>query len=165
MLMIKKKYTSSYTIFLSCNLISWKSSKQHTISFSSIKAEYKNIAKAIVKLKRVRSLFHELGIFKTSTWELLFCTPIQIPMLIWNMLRIVFYFTHDMVMIILRIYSLKSLSLSWFTLLQFKLNVVLSSLNLWRSIKAISSNIIPGQCLPIYFIISLVSIFLEYYYT
>jgi ABC-type transport system involved in Fe-S cluster assembly fused permease/ATPase subunit len=40
--------------------------------------------------------------------------------------------------------------------------VVLSSLNLWRSIEAISSNIILGQCLPIYFIISLVSIFLKY---
>jgi hypothetical protein len=50
-----------FTIFFSDNLISWGSRKHTTVSCSSTKAEYKEVANAIAEVIWIQVL-HELGI-------------------------------------------------------------------------------------------------------
>lgn len=49
-------------MFLGCNLISWSARKQATVSRSSIEAEYKALADAIVEMMWVQRLLTELKV-------------------------------------------------------------------------------------------------------
>lgn len=54
--------TGGYVIYLGSNPISWSSKKQRTVSRSSTKAEYRQLAYTAVELSWLRPLFKDLGI-------------------------------------------------------------------------------------------------------
>ena len=64
--------TTAYLIYLGSNAISWKSSRQKTVSRSSSEAEYKAIANTTADILWIQNLLHELGI-KLSISPSLFC--------------------------------------------------------------------------------------------
>ena len=51
---------SGYCVFLGDNLISWSSKRQHTVSRSSAKAEYRGVANVVAKACWIRQLLDEL---------------------------------------------------------------------------------------------------------
>lgn len=51
-----------YCIFVADNAVAWSSKKQHTISRSSIEAEYKSLANATTDVIWIQSLLQELRI-------------------------------------------------------------------------------------------------------
>jgi len=59
--------TSAYLVYLGCNLISWSSKKQTTITRSSIEAEYRSVAATVPELSWVCSLIQELGVALPSS--------------------------------------------------------------------------------------------------
>jgi hypothetical protein len=52
--------TSDYDIFLSYNLVSWSSKRQHTVCRSSAEAEYCGVANVVAKASWLRQLLEEL---------------------------------------------------------------------------------------------------------
>ncbi|KAJ0936639.1 putative RNA-directed DNA polymerase [Helianthus annuus] len=64
--------TTAYLIYLGSNIISWKSSRQKSVSRSSTEAEYKAVANAAAEISWVRNLLVELGIKRLNTPRL-FC--------------------------------------------------------------------------------------------
>ncbi|KAJ0622361.1 putative RNA-directed DNA polymerase [Helianthus annuus] len=64
--------TTAYILYLGANIISWRSSRQKTVSRSSTKAEYKALANAAAEISWVQNLLSELGIQSLHTPRL-FC--------------------------------------------------------------------------------------------
>ncbi|KAK1416517.1 hypothetical protein QVD17_32308 [Tagetes erecta] len=54
--------TSAYLLYLGSNIISWRSSRQKSVSRSSTEAEYKALANAAAELSWVQNILQELGI-------------------------------------------------------------------------------------------------------
>lgn len=57
--------TGGYCIFIEFNLISWSSKKQRTVSQSSTKAEYRQLAYTGAKISWLWLLFQDLQVFLT----------------------------------------------------------------------------------------------------
>nr|GFB15784.1 NBS-containing resistance-like protein [Tanacetum cinerariifolium] len=55
-----RRSTSRYCVFLSDNLISWSSKRQHTISRSSAEAGYRGVANAVAETAWIQNLLLEL---------------------------------------------------------------------------------------------------------
>ncbi|KAL9997723.1 putative RNA-directed DNA polymerase [Helianthus debilis subsp. tardiflorus] len=64
--------TTAYIMYLGSNIISWRSSRQKSVSRSSTEAEYKALANGAAELSWVQNLLLELGFLK-STSPTLFC--------------------------------------------------------------------------------------------
>ncbi|GJU02025.1 ribonuclease H-like domain-containing protein [Tanacetum coccineum] len=52
--------TSCYYVFLGVNLLSWSAKRQHTLSRSSVEAEYRGVANVVAKTVWLRNLLREL---------------------------------------------------------------------------------------------------------
>ena len=57
-----RRSTGGFAIFLGCNLISWCTRKQATVSSPSTEAEYKSLTNATAEVTWVQKLLDELGI-------------------------------------------------------------------------------------------------------
>ncbi|KAI3828108.1 hypothetical protein L1987_02205 [Smallanthus sonchifolius] len=64
--------TTGYILYLGTNIVSWKLTRQKSVSRSSTKAEYKALANAATELTWLKSLLTELGI-PTNHMPTLFC--------------------------------------------------------------------------------------------
>ncbi|XP_018626145.1 secreted RxLR effector protein 161-like [Nicotiana tomentosiformis] len=58
---ISRRSVSGYLVKFGDSLISWRSKKQHTVSRSSVEAEYRSMASAVAEIMWLRGLFSELG--------------------------------------------------------------------------------------------------------
>lgn len=61
-----RKFTTSYLIFVSGNLVIWWSEKQDVLSRSSVEAEYRNVAHTICKLLWLNNFLTRLGFEQKS---------------------------------------------------------------------------------------------------
>jgi histone deacetylase 1/2 len=57
--------TGGFAIFLGCNLVSWSSRKQPTVSRSSTEAEYKALANGTAEATWIQSVLKELGVHQS----------------------------------------------------------------------------------------------------
>ncbi|KAL4576014.1 hypothetical protein LXL04_012102 [Taraxacum kok-saghyz] len=64
--------TTAYLLYLGTNIVSWKSTRQKSVSRSSTEVEYKALANASAELIWLKNLLHELGI-PTPATPSLFC--------------------------------------------------------------------------------------------
>nr|GEX10404.1 ribonuclease H-like domain-containing protein [Tanacetum cinerariifolium] len=55
-----RRFTSGYCVFLCDNILSWSAKRQHAISRSSAKAEYRGVANVVAETTWIRNLFREL---------------------------------------------------------------------------------------------------------
>ena len=78
-----RKSTSAYIIFLGPTPISWSSKKQRAIARSSIEAEYRALAIAVVESMWLLSLLHEMK-FSLLHSPILFCDNLGATQLSFN---------------------------------------------------------------------------------
>nr|XP_016495316.1 PREDICTED: uncharacterized mitochondrial protein AtMg00810-like [Nicotiana tabacum] len=57
-----RRSVSGYLVLLFGSLLTWKSKKQHTVSLSSVKAEYCSMHRVVAKLAWLTRLLHELSV-------------------------------------------------------------------------------------------------------
>ncbi|GKE39237.1 ribonuclease H-like domain-containing protein [Tanacetum coccineum] len=68
--------TSGYCVFLGDNLLSWSAKRQHTLSRSSAKAEYRGVANVVAETAWLRNLLRELH-SPLSTATLVYCDNVS----------------------------------------------------------------------------------------
>ncbi|GJX76622.1 ribonuclease H-like domain-containing protein [Tanacetum coccineum] len=68
--------TSGYCVFLGDNLLSWSAKRQHTLSRSSAKAEYRGVANIVAETAWLRNLLRELH-SPLSTATLVYCDNVS----------------------------------------------------------------------------------------
>lgn len=96
--------TGAYIVFLGANPINWSSSKQRSVSRSSIEAEYRSIANAKADILWTRSILTELG-SSLSSPPVIYCDNVGATYLCSNPvfhsrmkhIAIDFHFVRDMV--------------------------------------------------------------------
>ncbi|GJV84375.1 ribonuclease H-like domain-containing protein, partial [Tanacetum coccineum] len=71
-----RRSTSGYCVFLSDNLLTWSSKRQHVTSRSSAEAEYRGVANAVAETAWVRNLLRELH-SPLCTATLVYCDNIS----------------------------------------------------------------------------------------
>ncbi|GJR32559.1 ribonuclease H-like domain-containing protein [Tanacetum coccineum] len=72
-----RRSTSGYCVFLSDNLLSWSAKRQHTISRSSVEAEYRGVANVVAETAWLRNLLRELH-SPLSTATLVYCDKVSV---------------------------------------------------------------------------------------
>jgi hypothetical protein len=163
--------TDAYCVYLGCNLISWSSRKQPTVSRSSTEAEYKFVANTDAELLWIRSLLKELRLTLSGPPKI-WCDNIGATYLSVNPIfhartkhvAIDFHFVQELVaskdLEILFVPSAdqiadvltKPLVSKRFHYLSYKLNVCSLPLHLWEDLKAqhtpnsIQTNKSPSEC-------------------
>nr|GEX93868.1 NBS-containing resistance-like protein [Tanacetum cinerariifolium] len=65
-----------YCIFLGDNLLSWSSNSQHTLSRSSVEAEYRDVANVVAETTWLRNLLRKLY-YPLSTATLVYCDNVS----------------------------------------------------------------------------------------
>ena len=72
-----RRSTSGYCVYLGDTLVSWKSKRQHTVSRSSVEAEYRAVAHVVVECCWLRQLLQELHLpLKKAT--VVFCDNVSV---------------------------------------------------------------------------------------
>ncbi|GKA70620.1 ribonuclease H-like domain-containing protein, partial [Tanacetum coccineum] len=72
-----RRSTSSYCVFLGDNLLSWSAKRQHTLSRSSAKAEYRGVANVVAETAWLRNLLRELHTKSLST-TIVYCDNVRV---------------------------------------------------------------------------------------
>ncbi|GJY02030.1 ribonuclease H-like domain-containing protein [Tanacetum coccineum] len=73
---ITRRSTSGYFVFLGDNLLYWSSKRQHTLSRSSVEAEYQGVANVVAKTAWIRNLLRELH-SPLSSATLVYCENVS----------------------------------------------------------------------------------------
>ncbi|GKA94005.1 ribonuclease H-like domain-containing protein [Tanacetum coccineum] len=71
-----RRSTSGYCVFLGNNRLSWSAKRQHTISRSSVEAEYRGVANVVAETAWLRNLLRELH-SPLSTATLVYCDNVS----------------------------------------------------------------------------------------
>ncbi|GJY75463.1 ribonuclease H-like domain-containing protein, partial [Tanacetum coccineum] len=69
--------TSGYCVFMGDNLLSWSSKRQHTLSRSSVEAEYRGVSNAVAEMTWLRNLLCELHTTLLSS-TIVYCDNVRV---------------------------------------------------------------------------------------
>lgn len=78
-----RRYTSGYCMYLGDNLLSWSAKHQHTLSRSSVEAEYRGMANVVSESYWIRNLLLQLH-FSVTKATLVYCDNINVVYLSYN---------------------------------------------------------------------------------